>query len=225
MKKQNTEVSTIRSEKFNNFFCSQHPLIQDKLSKLREKHTSHKEFTALVEEITLLLIYEASTHWPLKKVTIETPLESCESYRLISDDLILIPILRAGLGMVNSFQLLLPEIKIGHIGLRRDEKTHLPELYYCNLPAHSKNSCFIICDPMLATGNTAINAIELLKKHGAEKIIILNLVAAPEGITHFQSVHPDVPIYAAALDRELNSTAYILPGLGDAGDRLFGTIA
>lgn len=219
-----TKQSTPHDERFHNFHCSHHPLIAHKLSLLRDAHLPQQDFSALIYQITLMLIYEATQSCALTKTVIQTPLEKHESSILSNEDFIITPILRAGLGMVNAFSTLLPKAKIGHIGFKRNEKTLQPEKYYCNLPPHQESSQFLICDPMLATGGTAIAAANLLRQSNAKHISLICIVAAPEGVTQFQQAHPDIAIYSASLDRELNSTGYILPGLGDAGDRLFGTL-
>lgn len=221
MKKQNTNT---HEKKLANFFCSHHPLIQHKLTQLRQSNTAPKEFSALVEEISLLLIYEATQQLPIQNKLVETPLEPYQGACLAAPEIIVIPILRAGLGMLNAFTTLLPNIKVGHIGLQRNPQTLQAELYYCKIPSHQKESHFFICDPMLATGNTTVAAINLLRERQAKHISLISLVAAPEGVQQVHSIYPEIPIYAASLDRELNDVGYILPGLGDAGDRLYGTV-
>ncbi len=207
------------------FYCIDHPLIKNKLTLLRRKTTVQKEFRELVHEITLLLAYEATRHLTLTSTTIETPMETCESPCLPNiNKPVIVPILRAGLGMVDAFLTLLPEARVGHIGLFRNEETLKPQEYYFKIPKDSSESCVFLCDPMLATGGSVSAAIHHLKKFGIQKIIFICIVAAPEGVRTLSSAHPEIPIYTASLDRELNKNGYILPGLGDAGDRLFGTI-
>lgn len=208
---------------FANFYTVDHPLIQHKLSVLRDVNTDKKCFKELVDEITLLLAYEVTKDLPMTTRTIETPLETCEVPVLYGKKPVILAILRAGIGMVDSFLTLMPSARVAHIGLYREEKTLIPQLYYFKIPPHSKDRQFYICDPMLATGGTAVTAIEKLKSAGVRKIIFVCIVAAPEGVTRVNSMHPDVPVFAASLDRALNRKGYIVPGLGDAGDRLFGT--
>ena len=209
----------------SNFHCIDHPLIQHKLTLLRRKTTVQKEFRELVHEITLLLTYEATRHLSLVTTTIETPLETTESPCLSHKNKpVIIPILRAGLGMVDAFLTLLPEARVGHIGMFRDEETLKPHHYYFKIPKDSSQSHVFICDPMLATAGSIVAAIHQLKQQGIHQIVFICLVAAPEGVAYLTKEHPDVPVYAASLDRKLNQKGYILPGLGDAGDRLFGTI-
>lgn len=200
-----------------------HPLIQHKLTLLRDKSTSTRDFKQLVSEIAMLMAYEVTKHLPTEPVEIETPLERMTG-RMVSDKkLTLVPILRAGLGMVDGVAQLLPTARVGHIGLARDEKSLEPRHYYAKLPGDEKERDYFILDPMLATGGSATAAVTTLKTAGARRIRLLCIVAAPEGVRRMLEGHPDVPVFAAALDRELNSHGYILPGLGDAGDRLFGT--
>lgn len=206
-----------------NFYEIQHPLVKHKLSLLRDKNTSKKEFKALVDEITLFIGYEATKNLPLTTKTIKTPLETYEGPFLVGKKPVILPILRAGTGMVDSLLKIMPSARVGHIGLYRNEETLAPVLYYFKIPPHSKDRHFFICDPMLATGGSAIEAINQLKKRGIKAITFVCLVAAPEGVKSLHAQHPDVEIYAANLDRELNEQGYILPGLGDAGDRMFGT--
>lgn len=211
------------SRSFPNLTVIDHPLIQHKLAILRDKKTPKKEFKELVHEITLLLAYEATSHLKMTRRTIETPLEICEANVLAGKKPVILPILRAGIGMVDAFLTLMPAARVGHVGMFRDEKTHLPHRYYFKIPPNGSERQFFICDPMLATGHTAVSTIDELKKNGITKMIFVCLVASPQSIQLLLERHPDVPIYAASLDRELNKDAYILPGLGDAGDRLFGT--
>lgn len=200
-----------------------HPLLLHKLSSLRNVKTSTKEFKELAYEITIFLVYEATKDLPLTTHTIKTPLESFAAPILDGKKPVILPILRAGIGMVDGFLTLMPSARVGHIGLFRDEETLKPECYYFKIPQHSEGRQFFICDPMLATGGSAIETINRLKALNIKKIIFVCLVAAPEGIKNLLETHPDVPIFAASLDRQLNQQGYILPGLGDAGDRMFGT--
>ena len=200
-----------------------HPLIQHKLAILRSKNTSVKEFRELVSEISGLMCYEATRDLPTKEVEVVTPVATAKCRRLAGKKLAIIPILRAGLGMVDAMVDLIPSAKIGHIGLYRDPETHLPVEYYCKLPDDIENRrCFVV-DPMLATGGSAVAAIDFLKQHGCKSIVMMNIIGAPEGVEAVQKAHPDVDIYVAAMDECLNDHAYIVPGLGDAGDRIFGT--
>lgn len=200
-----------------------HPLVQHKLTKMRDKNTGSKDFRELLNEIVVLLGYEVTRDFPLTDVEIETPLQKITAKEISGKKVAIVPILRAGLGMVDGLLSLLPVAKIGHIGLYRNEETHKPVFYYCKLPADIEQRIVILCDPMLATGGSASDAVDMLKEKGCKNIILMCLVAAPEGVKHLQEKHPDVDIYCAALDDCLNENAYILPGLGDAGDRLFGT--
>ena len=200
-----------------------HPLIQHKLAILRSKNTSVKEFRELVSEISGLMCYEATRDLPTKEVEVVTPVATAKCRRLAGKKLAIIPILRAGLGMVDAMVDLIPSAKIGHIGLYRDPETHLPVEYYCKLPDDIENRrCFVV-DPMLATGGSAVAAIDFLKQHGCKSIVMMNIIGAPEGVAAVQKAHPDVDIYVGAMDECLNDHAYIVPGLGDAGDRIFGT--
>ena len=201
----------------------EHPLIQHKLAILRSKNTSVKEFRELVSEISGLMCYEATRNLPTKEVEVQTPVATAKCRRLAGKKLAIIPILRAGLGMVDAMVDLIPSAKIGHIGLYRDPETHLPVEYYCKLPDDIGNRQVFVVDPMLATGGSAVAAIDFLKKYGCQNIIMMNIIGAPEGVKAVQEAHPDVDIYLAALDEKLNEHAYIVPGLGDAGDRIFGT--
>lgn len=200
-----------------------HPLIQHKLTIMRDKRTGAKEFRELLDEITLLMGYEITRDFPLVDWEIETPIQKMTAKRIAGKKVAIVPILRAGLGMVDGLLELLPVAKVGHIGLYRDHETHKPVVYYCKLPEDIGRRTVILCDPMLATGGSASDAITMLKERGAKDIRLLNLVAAPEGVKKVQEDHPDVDIYVAALDEKLNENCYIIPGLGDAGDRLFGT--
>ena len=200
-----------------------HPLIQHKISKLRDKHTGTNEFRALTEEIAMLMGYEALRDLPLENVQVETPLETCMTPMIAGRKLALVPSLRAGLGMVNGILALVPSAKVGHIGLYRDEVTHEPHEYYCKLPSPIEERTIIVTDPMLATGGSAVAAVNFIKAHGGRKIKFMSIIAAPEGLAKLQAAHPDIQIYVGCLDRCLNENAYICPGLGDAGDRIFGT--
>ena len=200
-----------------------HPMIQHKLSIMRDIHTGSKDFRELLKEISLLMGYEVTRDLPLEPVEIETPMRKMTARVISGKKLAIVPILRAGLGMVDGLLTLLPVAKVGHIGLYRDETTHEPVSYYCKMPFDIDQRLVIVTDPMLATGGSASDAITMLKNMGCTHIRLMCLVAAPEGVKKVQKEHPDVDIYVAALDEELNSDAYILPGLGDAGDRIFGT--
>lgn len=208
---------------YPNVCVTRHPLVQHKLSILRDRSTSTKLFKELVEEIAMLMAYEATSDLPLEPVPVETPLEQTTGWRVSGKKLTLVPILRAGLGMVEGVSRLVPAARVGHIGLYRDHDTLEPVDYYFKVPGDVSERHFFVLDPMLATGGSAVAAVASLKRAGATQIRFLCIVAAPEGIARMSRAHPDVPIYCAALDRELNASAYILPGLGDAGDRLFGT--
>ncbi len=200
-----------------------HPLIQHKLAILRSKDTSVKEFRELISEISGLMCYEATRHLPTEEVMVETPIAPAKCRILSGKKLAIVPVLRAGLGMVDAMVDLIPSAKIGHIGLYRDPETHKPVEYYCKLPEDIANRQVFVVDPMLATGGSAVAAIDFLKQHGCRNIIMMNIIGAPEGIRAVQEAHPDVEIYLAAVDDQLNDHAYIVPGLGDAGDRIFGT--
>lgn len=200
-----------------------HPLIQHKLSKMRDKNTGSKDFRELLTEITILMGYELTRDLPLEDEEIETPITKMTAKVISGKKLALIPILRAGLGMVDGLLNLIPVAKVGHIGIYRDPVTHLPVEYYCKLPFDIEERTIILADPMLATGGSASDAVTLLKRKGCSNIRLLCLVAAPEGVRKFQKDHPEIEIYTASLDECLNEHAYIVPGLGDAGDRLFGT--
>lgn len=200
-----------------------HPLIQHKTALMRKKETKPKDFRSLVGEIASLMTYEAARDLPLVDVEIETPMEKTTLKMLKGADMAIVPILRAGLGMVDGMLSILPQAKVGHIGLYRDPETHKPVEYYCKLPADIETRTIFVVDPMLATGGSAIDAINSIKNRGGKNIKFMCIIAAPEGIAALQETHPDVDIYIAAKDRELNANKYILPGLGDAGDRIFGT--
>lgn len=200
-----------------------HPLVQHKLSHLRDRETGSKEFRELVEELAMLLTYEATRDLTLKEVEVETPVAIAKTRVLSGKKLGIVPILRAGLGMVDGMLSLIPAAKVGHIGLYRDPATLAPVDYYCKLPPDIGERDIIIVDPMLATGGSAIEAIKVIKKYGCHNIKLVNLIGAPEGVKAVQEAHPDVDIFLACIDERLNEHGYIVPGLGDAGDRLFGT--
>ncbi len=206
-----------------NVFVFDHPLIQHKISLMRDKRTTTKEFRELVSEVAMLMAYEVTRDLPLKEVEIETPVAIAKTKVLAGKKLALIPILRAGLGMVDGMLNLLPMARVGHIGLYRDPKTLEPVEYYCKLPDDIQEREAVVLDPMLATGGSASAAVSFLKQKGIHNIKFMCLIAAPEGIERLHRDHPDVPIFCAAQDTKLNDHAYIVPGLGDAGDRLFGT--
>ena len=201
-----------------------HPLITHKLSIMRNKKTGSKDFRELLNEIAMLMGYELTRDLPLEDVTIETPIQKMKAKMISGKKLAIVPILRAGLGMVDGLQSLVPVTKVGHIGLYRDPETHKPVEYYCKLPLDIEDRIVILVDPMLATGGSASDALAMLKARGCKHIRFMCLVAAPEGVKKVQDDHPDVDIYTAALDERLNEHAYIVPGLGDAGDRIFGTL-
>lgn len=200
-----------------------HPLIQHKISRLRDKNTGTNEFRQLVSEIGMLMGYDALEDLPLEEIEVETPIETCMTPCIAGRKLAVVPILRAGLGMVDGITALVPTAKIGHIGLYRDEVTHEPHEYYCKLPSPIEERTIVVTDPMLATGGSAVDAIRMIKNHGGKNIKFLCIIAAPEGLERLHKEHPDVQIYVGHLDRCLNENAYICPGLGDAGDRIFGT--
>ena len=200
-----------------------HPMIQHKLSIMREKETGSKDFRELLKEISLLMGYELTRDLPLTDYEIQTPIRKMTAKKVSGRKLAIVPILRAGLGMVDGLLTLVPVAKVGHIGLYRDEQTHLPVVYYCKLPEDINQRLVIVTDPMLATGGSACDALAMLKEIGCSNIRLMCLVAAPEGIAKVHKEHPDVDIFVASVDEELNGDAYIVPGLGDAGDRIFGT--
>ena len=200
-----------------------HPLIQHKLAILRNENTGVKEFRELISEVAGLMCYEATRNLPTEEVMVETPVATAKCRVLAGKKLAIVPILRAGLGMVDAMVDMIPSAKIGHIGLYRDPETHMPVEYYCKLPEDVDKREVFVVDPMLATGGSAVAAIEFLKKHGCKNIIMMNIIGCPEGVAAVQKAHPDVDIYIAALDEKLNDHCYIIPGLGDAGDRIFGT--
>lgn len=207
----------------DNVFVQDHPLIQHKITMLRDKSTGTNEFRKLVEEIAILIGFEALHDLPTEDVEVETPIETCMSPMIAGRKIAIVPILRAGLGMVGGITALVPSAKIGHIGMYRDEETHEPHEYYCKLPSPIDERTIVVVDPMLATGGSASDALNLIKERGGKNIKFLCIIAAPEGIKRLHEDHPDVQIYVGHVDRELNSAAYICPGLGDAGDRIFGT--
>lgn len=200
-----------------------HPMITHKLTIMREKDTGSKDFRQLLSEISMLMGYELTRDLPLEMMEIETPVAKMMAGKISGKKLAIVPILRAGLGMVDGLLSLVPVAKVGHIGLYRDPDTHMPVEYYCKLPFDIEERIVIVCDPMLATGGSSADAITMLKNRGCKNIRLMCLVSAPEGVKKVQETHPDVDIYTAALDEKLNEHAYIVPGLGDAGDRLFGT--
>ncbi len=200
-----------------------HPMIQHKLTIMRDKRTGSKDFRQLLNEISLLMGYEVTRDLPLADVEIETPICKMTAKEVSGRKMAIVPILRAGLGMVDGLHTLVPVAKVGHIGLYRNEETHTPVVYYCKLPEDIENRLVIVTDPMLATGGSACDAIAMLKERGCNNIRLMCLVGVPEGIRRVQTEHPDVDIYVAAVDDHLNENAYIVPGLGDAGDRIFGT--
>ena len=200
-----------------------HPMIQHKLTIMRKKETGSKDFRQLLDEISMLMGYEVTRDLPLEDVEIETPISKMTGKEISGRKLAIVPILRAGLGMMTGLQTLVPVAKVGHIGLYRDEKTHNPVVYYCKLPLDIQERLVVVTDPMLATGGSSCDAIRMLKDRGCRNIRLMCLVGAPEGIERVQEEHPDVDIYLAAVDDHLNENAYIVPGLGDAGDRIFGT--
>ena len=200
-----------------------HPLITHKISILRDKNTGTNEFRQLVEEIAMLMGFVALADLPMKDVEVDTPIEHTTVKMLAGRKLAIVPILRAGLGMVSGRTALVPSAKIGHIGMYRDESTHEPVEYFCKLPSPIEERTIVVCDPMLATGGSAVDAISQIKRHGGKKIKFICIIAAPEGIKKLSAMHPDIQIYIGNVDRCLNENAYICPGLGDAGDRIFGT--
>ena len=207
----------------DNVIQTNHPLIQHKISLLRDKKTGTNEFRKLVDEIGMLMGYEALSDLTTELVEIDTPIESCMTPMIAGKKLAIVPILRAGLGMVSGILSLVPSAKVGHIGIFRDEETHEPQEYFCKLPAHISERVIVITDPMIATGGSAIAAVDMIKKRGGKYIKFMGIIGAPEGIKKLHDAHPDIQIYVGHIDRELNEDAYICPGLGDAGDRIFGT--
>lgn len=207
----------------DNVIIMDHPLIQHKISKLRDVRTGTNEFRKLVEEIGILMGYEALRDLPTEDVQVTTPIETCMTPMISGKKLAVIPVLRAGLGMVSSILTLVPSAKVGHIGLYRDPETHEPHEYYCKLPESIDERIALVVDPMLATGGSAVAAVDFIKQHGGKTIKFMCIIAAPVGLERLHAAHPDVQIYVGHLDRCLNENAYIMPGLGDAGDRIFGT--
>ena len=209
---------------YKNVVIFNHPLIRHKIAILRDEKTSMKEFRELVEEITTLMTYESLKEGvPTTDIEVKTPLETCTQTVVADNSIVIVPILRAGLGMVNGIHVLFPSARVGHIGMYRNEETLMPETYYCKLPVGIENKLVMVVDPMLATGGSACDAIQLLKDKGCKHIKFMAIIGAPEGVSKVAEAHPDVDIYVSTLDRCLNENGYILPGLGDAGDRLFGT--
>lgn len=206
-----------------NVVIMDHPLLHHKISMLRDKNTGTNEFRTLVEEIAMLMGFEALRDLPVENVEIETPIEKCLTPMIAGKKLAVVPILRAGLGMVSGILNLVPTAKVGHIGLYRDPETHEPHEYYCKLPEAIGQRTILTVDPMLATGGSAVDAVTMIKEHGGKNIKFMCIIAAPEGLEKLHREHPDIQIYVGSLDRELNEHAYICPGLGDAGDRIFGT--
>ena len=207
----------------SNVFIFNHPLIKHKIAILRDKNTSMKQFRELIEEITTIMTYESMRDVELVPVEVETPLEKTVQYKVKEESIAIVPILRAGLGMVNGVHTVFPTACVGHIGMYRNEQTLEPQEYYCKLPEGIENKTVFLVDPMLATGGSAVDALNALKKRGCKNIKFMAIIGAPEGVERVAKAHPDVQIYVSTLDRELNENGYILPGLGDAGDRLFGT--
>ncbi len=210
-------------KKFKNVHILDHPLIRHKLAIIRNKDTDTKQFREIVKELATLMAYESFKDVPTQKITVETPLETTEQIVVKENSIAIVPILRAGLGMVDGILTLFPAAKVGHIGLYRDEETLEPQEYYCKLPSNIEEKVVMVVDPMLATGGSACDAIKMLKKRGCKKIKLLSIIAAPEGVNKVAKAYPDVEIFVSTLDRCLNEHGYILPGLGDAGDRIFGT--
>lgn len=209
---------------YKNVVIFDHPLIRHKIAILRDEKTSMKEFRELIEEITTLMTYESLKEGvPTVEKEVKTPLETCKQQVVKDNSIAIVPILRAGLGMVNGIHVLFPSARVGHIGMYRDESTLEPQEYYCKLPEGIEDKLVLLCDPMLATGGSACDAIALLKKRGCKNIKFMAIIGAPEGVSKVAEAYPDVNIYVSTLDRCLNENGYILPGLGDAGDRLFGT--
>jgi uracil phosphoribosyltransferase len=215
------DLTRTQEAAMSNVFVSQHPLVKHKLTALRDRDTNHRDFRLLVKELAMLLTYEATLNIPLHPITVQTPLAQADGFK--AERIGLVPVLRAGLGMVEGVLTLLPEVQVWHIGLYRDEKTLRPVQYYNKLPAAPSVHMCIVLDPMLATGGSATATIDILKRWGVEKIAYMGLIAAPEGIDKLTAAHPDVPITIGAIDSHLNEVGFIVPGLGDAGDRQFGT--
>ena len=221
--KISTDIKEEIMTKFQNVFIFDHALIKHKIAILRDKNTSMKEFRELVEEITTIMTYESMKDVDLIPVQVETPLEVTTQYKVPDDSVAIVPILRAGLGMVNGVHKVFPTAKVGHIGMYRDEETLMPQEYYCKLPEGIEDKTVFLVDPMLATGGSAVDALDALKRRGCKKIRLMSIIAAPQGVEKVALAHPDVPVFISTLDRGLNENGYIVPGLGDAGDRLFGT--
>jgi uracil phosphoribosyltransferase len=221
--RQSRSEMRINMNNMENVTIFEHPLIKHKISILRDKRTGTNEFRQLVDEIAMLEGFVALSDLPVEDVEVETPIETCMTPMIAGRKLAVVPILRAGLGMVSGILALVPSAKVGHIGMYRDEETHEPQEYYCKLPDPIAERTIVVCDPMLATGGSAIDAINQIKKHGGKNIKFMCIIAAPEGLERLHKEHPDIQIYVGALDRQLNENAYICPGLGDAGDRIFGT--
>lgn len=209
---------------YDNVYEMTHPLIQHKITLLRDRHTGTNEFRKIVEELGMLMGFEALHDLPVENVEVETPIEKCLSPVISGRKLAVVPILRAGLGLVPGILSLTPSAKVGHIGMYRDEETHEPHEYFCKLPEPISERIIVVTDPMLATGGSAVDAVDLIKQRGGKRIKFICIIAAPEGVKRFHEAHPDVELYIGHLDRELNRDAYICPGLGDAGDRIFGTL-
>ena len=210
-------------QKYNNVFILDHPLIRHKLAIIRDKNTDTKQFREIIKELATLMAYESFKDVPTQEIEVETPLEITKQTVVKENSIAIVPILRAGLGMVDGILALFPAAKVGHIGLYRDEETLEPHEYYCKLPSNIEDKVVMVVDPMLATGGSAVDAISMLKKRGCKRIKLMSIIAAPVGVEKVSKSHPDVEIFVSTLDRCLNDKGYILPGLGDAGDRIFGT--
>lgn len=210
-------------KEYKNVHILDHPLIRHKLAIIRDKETNTKQFREIIKELATLMAYESFKDVPTEEIEVETPLEVTKQTVVKENSIAIVPILRAGLGMVDGVLTLFPAAKVGHIGLYRDEETLEPQEYYCKLPAGIENKVVMVVDPMLATGGSAVDAIKMLKKRGCKKIKLMSIIGAPEGVEKVAEAYPDVEIYVSTLDRCLNENGYILPGLGDAGDRIFGT--
>lgn len=208
---------------YKNVHILDHPLIRHKLAIIRDKNTNTKQFREIISELATLMAYESFKDVPTQEIEVETPLETTKQMVVKENSIAIVPILRAGLGMVDGILSLFPAAKVGHIGLYRNEETLEPEEYYCKLPSHIDEKVVMVVDPMLATGGSAVDAINMLKKRGCKNIKLMSIIAAPQGVEKVAKAHPDVEIYVSTLDRTLNEHGYILPGLGDAGDRIFGT--